>query len=90
MSSNLTSAILAATLALGSAGMASAMQGPRTGNPPGPERPMGAAQAPSSQVGPAMMGQMAQGSNPQMQAQMTQGCPCCQKMAKAGKDQRQR
>lgn len=87
MSRHLTSAALAAAIVLGSATIAQAMQGPRTSNPPGPDRPAQTQQAPSGHMdhGP-MMGSMGQGmmGNPQMQAQMSQqmqDCPCCQRMA---------
>lgn len=88
MPRNFTSVALAVTLALGAAPIANAMQGVRTGNPPGAERPLRAQPAPSGQMGqgPAMMGQtgpsmMGDQQMPMQMAEM-QDCPCCQRMAK--------
>lgn len=87
MPRNLTSVALAVTVALGAAPIANAMQGVRTGNPPGPERPVPTQAAPSGPMeqGPAMMGQTGQGrmGNQQMPMQMAQmrDCPCCKRMA---------
>ena len=93
---SLTPVALVLTVALGSAMASHAMQGPRTGNPPGPEirtPAQGGAQGQMS-GGSGVMGQMGGGmmGNPQMQAQMAQkmrNCPCCQRMTQMD-DQRAR
>ena len=87
MSRTLVSIELAAVVAFGSATVASSMQGPRTGNPPGPDRPV---HTQDSQSGKMSQGSMMVGEdqdmvgNRQMPAQMgrmTEGCRCCERMA---------
>ena len=88
---SLTPAALAFTAALGFATVASAMQGPRTGNPPGPEIRIPAQDSSQRQMSSGMMAQMGQGmmGDPQMQAQMAEkmkGCACCQRMTQMNRD----
>jgi hypothetical protein len=94
---SLTPTALAITIAVGSAIAAHAMQGPRTGNPPGPEVriPMQGAATGQLSNGSGMVGQTDKDmmGNPQMQAQMAQkmqNCPCCVRMAQTDREQRQR
>lgn len=92
-----TSTVLAATVALGSATVVSAMQGARTGNPPGVERPLPASAATSEPMaqGAGMMGQTgdAMMGNPQMKGQMgktMEDCPCCQRMGEMERERQKR
>ena len=94
---SLTPTALVITIALGSVMAAHAAQGPRTGNPPGPEIRIPAQEAGQGQMssGSGMMGQTGESmmGNPQMQMQMAQkmqNCPCCQRMARTDREQRQR
>ena len=79
--------IALAAVAFGSAAVANSMQGPRTGNPPGPERPMPAQESQSGHMGQGsmMMGQgqdmMGNRQMPAQMGQMMEGCRCCERMA---------
>ena len=86
MSRTLVSIVFAAVVACGSAAVANAVQGPRTGNPPGAEHPVHAQESPSGRMGQGPMtgqGQDMMG-NRQMPAQMGRmmdGCACFERMA---------
>ena len=87
MPHTLVSIALVAVAAFGSASAANSMQGPRTGNPPGPERPMHAQEARSGHMGQGsmMMGRdkdmMGNRQMPAQTGRMMEGCRCCERMA---------
>ena len=87
MPRTLVSIALAVVAALGSATVANSMQGPRTGNPPGPDRPMPTQDAQPGHMGQGsmMMGQgqgmMGDRQMPAQMSRMMEGCRCCERMA---------
>jgi hypothetical protein len=87
MPRTLVSIALAAVAAFGSAAVANSMQGPRTGNPPGPERPMHAQEAQSGHMGQGSMmmrqerDMMGNRQMPAPMDRMMESCRCCERMA---------